>query len=818
MKRLIPWLLCTIYVSMGFSQAPTLPSIEDKTQGMQAYSGWFDFFYERSSDKVWLKIDKWDTEFLYVHALSAGVGSNDIGLDRGQLGGTKVVKFIRSGPKVLLIQPNYDYRAETDNPAENRAVKEAFAQSVIAGFKVGAQSGETVLVDMSDFLLRDAHNVMGRMKRSKQGSYRLDKSRSAMNLDRTRSFPQNIELDVMLTFSGEAQGAWVRSVTPSPEAVTVQQHHSFIQLPDDAYQPRTYDPRSGYMFLSYQDYGTPIDQPLVKRFIRRHRLEKKDPNAERSEAIEPIIYYLDPGIPEPVMSALREGAAWWNQAYEAAGYENAFQVKVLPEDADPLDVRYNVIQWIHRSTRGWSYGSSVYDPRTGEIIKGHVSLGSLRVRQDFLIAQGLVAAYEEGKEVDPRLKEMALARLRQLSAHEVGHTLGLVHNYTSSTVDRSSVMDYPHPYIQLKEGKIDFSAAYDIGIGEWDKQAITYGYQDFPEGTVESEALDNMLNEAFARGLNFLPDQDARPMGSSHPLAHLWDNGTYPTEEMERMLEVRKVALEAFGEDNIAMRQPMATLEEVLVPLYLSHRYQIEAVAKVIGGLEYTYSLRGDENPGTQIVPAVKQRKALEVLLSTLSPETLELPEKLIAMIPPHPLGYRRGRESFATRTGNTFDPIAAASSVANHSLSFLLHPDRASRLVEYHARNGDMPGLEEVLESLTTATIKADLGEGMAAEIQREVNDLAVKHMINLGLQKSTNPQVRALVMYHLGKLHEWLTELEPTKASWAAHYQYLAREIDQFLDEDDYELKLNIPKIPDGSPIGMGYGGIHINCGGVH
>ncbi|MEM6633388.1 MAG: zinc-dependent metalloprotease, partial [Bacteroidota bacterium] len=661
------------------------------------------------------------------------------------------------------------------------------------------------------FLLRDAHNVTGRMKRSKQGGYRLDKSRSSMNLDRTRNFPQNTEIDVRLTFSGEPQGAWVRSVTPSPDAVTVQQHHSFVQLPDDGYTPRPFDPRSGFMFLSYQDYGTPIDQPLVKRFIRRHRLEKKDPSAEKSEAVEPLVYYLDPGIPEPVMSALKEGAAWWNQAFEAAGYENAFQVEVLPEDADPLDVRYNVIQWVHRSTRGWSYGSSVYDPRTGEIIKGHVSLGSLRVRQDFMIAQGLVTAYEAGKEVDPRLMEMALARLRQLSAHEVGHTLGLVHNYTASAVDRSSVMDYPHPYIQLKGGEIDFSAAYDIGIGEWDKQAITYGYQDFPEGTDEAESLDNMLNAAFAGGLKFLPDQDARPFGSAHPLAHLWDNGTYPTVEMERLLTVRKAALESFGEENIAMRQPMATLEEVLVPLYLSHRYQVEAVAKVIGGLEYTYSLRGDSKPGTQIVSAGKQRKALEVLLSTLSPETLELPENLIAMIPPHPLGYRRGRESFSTRTGGTFDPIAAASSAANHTLTFLLHPDRAARLVEYHARDAAIPGLTEVLESLVDATIKANPAEGLTAEIQKEVNDLATKHMIHLGLQEATNPQVRALVMYHLQNLHEWLEERESATPEWAAHYQNLAREIDQFLDEDDYELELNIPKIPDGSPIGMFCNGMH-------
>ncbi len=788
------------------AQPSEIPSILDKTKGMAISSGYFDYFYEDNTDKMWLKIDKWDTEFLYVHALSAGIGSNDIGLDRGQLGGTKVVKFIRSGNKVLLIQPNYDYRAITDNPEEQRAVREAFAQSVIAGFKVAAQTEDQVLVDMSEFLLRDAHNVVGRLKRSKQGGYRLDKKRSAMNLDRTKNFPQNTEWDVLLTFEGEPQGGWVRSVTPSPEAITVQQHHSFIQLPDAGYTPREFDPRSGYMLLSYQDYGTPIDQPLVKRFIRRHRLEKKDPGAASSEAKEPIVYYLDPGIPEPVMSALKEGAEWWNQAYEAAGYENAFQVKVLPADADPLDVRYNVIQWVHRSTRGWSYGSSVYDPRTGEIIKGHVSLGSLRVRQDFLIAQGLVAAYEEGKDVDPRLEELALARLRQLSAHEVGHTLGLVHNYTASTVDRSSVMDYPHPYIRLVNGEVDFSAAYDVGIGEWDKQSITYGYQDFAEGVEEKTALNDILEKAFARGLRFLPDQDARPMGSSHPLAHLWDNGADAVKELTRLLELRKLAMENFGEKNIAMGQPLATLEEVLVPLYLSHRYQVEAVAKVLGGLEYTYSLRGEKgNTGTQIVSAERQRGALKALLQTLSPEVLEIPESILTMIPPHPLGYRRGRESFDVRTGNTFDPLAAASSSAHHTLSYLLHPHRANRLVEYHARKSGMPGLSEVLVQLFEETVQAEEAAGLAGEIRREVNMLAVKHVMHLGLSSEATYQVKALVDMHLNKLKDQIEVQGSSSVSQQAHLSLIAREIEQYLDEDDYEVKLEIPKIPDGSPIGM-------------
>ncbi len=567
---------------------------KSKTASMQKFEGYFNFFYDTRQDRVFLLIDKLDKEFLYVHSLAAGIGSNDIGLDRGQLGGRKVVKFIRVGPKVLLIQPNYDYRAESENSDERKAVEQAFAQSVIWGFKIDMEDEQGILVDATDFFMRDAHNVAGRLKGAKQGSYKLDKSRSAFYPAQIKAFPENVEFEATLTFTGTPQGRYISSVTPSSDAVTVRQHHSLIKLPDGNYRKRKFDPRASYSPLSYMDYATPIDEPIVQRFIRRHRLEKKDPTAAKSEAVEPIIYYLDRGAPEPVRSALMDGARWWNQAFEAAGYINAFQVKLMPEDADPMDVRYNLTQWVHRPTRGWSYGSSVSDPRTGEIIKGHVSLGSLRVRQDFLIAVGLLSPYVNDK-VPDTMKDMALARIRQLAAHEVGHTIGLAHNYSSSMDGRTSVMDYPHPYITIKEGKLDFSEAYDTKIGAWDKVSITYGYQDFPEGTDEDKALQEILRKAYQEdGLSFLSDQDARPPGSAHPRVHLWDNGNNATDELLRVLEVRQLALNNFSENNILPGQPMATLEESLAPIYFFHRYQVEATAKVIGGLYYTYALRGE--------------------------------------------------------------------------------------------------------------------------------------------------------------------------------------------------------------------------------
>lgn len=542
-------------------------SLTDKTADMQFYEGYFNFWWDAKEGKIWLEIDKLDQEILYVNSLAAGMGSNDIGLDRGQLGGTQIVIFERVGPKVLMRQPNYRYRASSENWLERKSVDEAFAQSVLWGFTISAEENGRVLVDATDFLLRDAHDVVGRLRGSNQGNYSVDRSRSAIYLPGTFNFPKNSEFEAILTYTGTGAGGWVRSVTPSANAITVRLHHSFIELPDDNYKPRKMDPRAGYFGINYQDYSAPIGGDFVQRFISRHRLEKKDPASPMSEAVEPIVYYLDNGTPEPIRSALLDGARWWSEAFEAIGYKDAYRVEILPADAHPLDVRYNVIQWVHRSTRGWSYGASVTDPRTGEIIKGHVSLGSLRVRQDFMIAEGLLGPYADGSDPDPRMLEMALARIRQLSAHEIGHTLGIAHNFASSVNDRASVMDYPHPKVIVKEdGSFDLSEAYAVGMGAWDIQAIAYGYQHFPENTNEDEALDAILRETIDRGLLYITDRDARPQGGAHPDAHLWEYGSDHISQMDHILQIRQLALQRFSDNMIRYGRPMAELEDVPVP------------------------------------------------------------------------------------------------------------------------------------------------------------------------------------------------------------------------------------------------------------
>ena len=761
------------------------------------YQGFMDFSYNDDSGKIILEIDNLDNEFLYINSLSRGVGNNDLGLDRGQLGNSRIVYFTKRGNKILLIQPNLRYISNSSNELENKAVEEAFARSVLFGFEIVEKSTDSYKIDLTPFLLNDAHGVSQRLRFSNSGSYSLNKSMSAVDLERTKAFPNNIEFDVLLTFTGNPSGSLVRSVTPTASNLTVNQHHSFVKLPDDNYNKRKFDPRSGSNPFIVYDYSTPIDEKLEQRFIVRHRLNKKNPNDEMSEPVEPIIYYIDNGTPEPVKTALIEGGNWWNQAFESAGYKNAFRIEVLPEDADPMDVRYNLIQWIHRSTRGWSYGASIVDPRTGEIIKGQVSLGSLRVRQDYMILSGLV---DNPNDIQNKslIKKTSLDRIRQLSAHEIGHTLGFAHNYISSANNRSSVMDYPHPKIDLVDGKISIADAYSENIGDWDKVSVEYAYRDFPNTKNENNELDKIINEAQKNSLYFLSDSDSRPVGSANPFSHLWDNGELPYKELNKLLKVRDLALKNIDLDNLVDGEPYDRIEDILVPIYMLHRYQIEAAAKAIGGVDYLYFVKNNNNDKVKFVDSKLQRKSLESLLSVLKPKNLVLPNNLFDILSPRSFRNPRTRENFVSNTGVAFDYINTSSSLINHTLTFLLNPERINRINQQNIFGDNILTLENYLAEISKSIFDNKKLNTYEESVNKNTSSLYLDHLFMAFNNSSTNDLSKSII---LASIMDTMKNLSTNPNNYN---RFLINKIDGFLNNPDQYKPIEKTKIPDGSPIG--------------
>jgi hypothetical protein len=794
------------------SPATDAGNVLGRLESLEHHEGFIDFYWDDAKGRLLLRIERFDEPFLYQTSLARGVGSNDLGLDRGQLGSDSIVEFERSGPKVLLVANNLRYRASGDDPDEQRAVEESFARSVLWGFEsVGEQDG-AVIVDATDFFLRDAHGMAASLADAGEGSYEPDASRSAIFLPRTRAFADNSEVEVVVTYRGKPTGPFLSTVVPDPMLITVHLHHSFIRLPDEDYRPLPYDPRAGLIGLRYggsgfYDYGSEIGEPLTVAYARRHRLEKKEPTAESSEAIEPLVYYVDRGAPEPVRTALLEGARWWNQAFEAAGYKDAFRVELMPEGADPMDVRYNVIQWVHRSTRGWSYGSSIVDPRTGEIMKGHVTLGSQRVRQDYMIAEGLLAPYADGEDVPEAMLEMALQRIRQLSAHEVGHTIGIEHNFAASTQDRASVMDYPFPLVRFDaDGNLDLSQAYTGEIGAWDKRVVLYGYQDFPEGSDDAAARAQILEETIASGLKYVHDSDSRAVGSAHPDGNLWDNGADAIEELEHLMQVRSHALANFSQRNVRNGRPLATLEEVLVPIFLLHRYQVEAVGKLIGGQYFNYAWRGDgQGPGTPVAPA-RQRRAMQALFDTMSPVALRVPREVVDLIPARPPGYPRSRETFPSRTGGTFDPFGPADSAAALILDVLLDPSRAERMNVLHARQAEQPPFSELLNELLQASWLSARQPGEAGAIQRRTGSQVLERLMLLGNDPKAGNDVQAQALDSVGQLERWLAGRVggETDAAWRAHYAHARLQIERMREDPKSLEQIEQVEPPPGSPIG--------------
>ena len=786
-------------------------SVESVLLNTQQMPGFIPLHWDGEKGRLYADISDIEGPFIYYNGLSHGLGSNDLGLDRGRLGDTFLVEFRKVGKKVFLAALNTKYTARSEDAQERRAVAEAFAESIIWGFAVVESSPDSLVIDLTDFALSDATGIADLLAARGEGSFKIDESRSAIYTPKTKSFPDNTEIDATLTFTGKSKGRILGTVAPNADAITVHGHHSFIRLPDDGYQPLPYDARAGYIHsgeatLVY-DYASPIDAPIKSAFARRHRLEKVDPTAEISEAVEPIVYWVDSGAPEPVKSALIEGALWWNQAFEAAGYKDAFQVKVLPPDADPMDIRYNVIQWVHRSTRGWSYGSSIRDPRTEEILKGHVTLGSLRVRQDYLIAEGLIAPYDENGDSVGQLSEFALARIRQLSAHEVGHTLGIAHNFSASADGRASVMDYPHPLVTLNdEGKVVLSDAYDVGIGDWDKRAVIWGYQDFPDEVSDAAGRAEIIAETLASGLSFVADEHARigsrgSAGPAHPKGSLWDNGADPVAELNRMMQLRAAVLNDFSERTIQSGRPMASLEDVLVPAFLMHRYQVQAAATVLGGQSFTYAMRGDGQVPNERVAATDQRAALSAMLATLEPSVLNIPERVTSLIPPRPPQSGASRELFPRHTGYVFDPMAAASTAALITLDQLTDHKRAARLNNQHRVDTSLPSFGEVLTILIDDRWP-ETKDPELLSIERAVQLLLVDRLAGLLANAQAAPQVRADALDALSKMKRRAERSRVKDPASGAHMKYLANRVMAIIENPETYSAGDLT-VPPGSPI---------------
>ena len=763
-----------------------------QVSGLEARSGLLDLHLDRKSGRVLALVPAPSGprglvgEYLYLEGISTGLGSKPVGLDRGQLGEARLVELRRVGSRLLLEAPNLRFRAVGAPPAESEAVRESFATSVLWATEILAEdAGGRLLADWTGFLVRDAHGVASALSAAGQGSWALDRERSAVDLASCLAFPRNVVFESLLTFTATSPGAEVRAVAPDPQAVSLVLHQSLVALPEPGYRPRAWDPRTGSFAIEFADYAAPLASSIETRWVVRHRLERTDPSAEHSPAREPIVYYVDRATPEPVRSALVEGALWWRDAFAAAGFDDAFRVELLPEGAHPLDVRYNVVQWVHRATRGWSYGTAIVDPRTGEILKGHVSLDSLRVRQDRLLFEGLAGAKATGTGAADDPIQLALARIRQLAAHEVGHTLGLAHNFAGSTAGRASVMDYPAPLVTVREdGELDFSRAYGVGVGAWDRAAIRWAYAEFPPGADEAAALERTVGETLAQGLLFLSDADARPAGAAHPLAGLWDNGADPVAALGRTMRVRRIALARFGERSLAAGEPLARLEEVFATVYLHHRFQLAAAAKSLGGLFYRHARAGDGQAPSEPVAPERQRRALEAVLATLAPAELDVPDGVFARLPPRPPDVATSREQFGGRTQPAFDALGAAATAADLALSALLEPARAARLVDFHRRDAQQPDFTEVLQALSDRLFADPAALApREAEIARVVQRGYVERLFDLSDDGRAAPWVRTRADAALSDLLQRLERLEPLDAIERAHLAGLSAEIGRHL-----------------------------------
>jgi hypothetical protein len=701
---------------------PAMPTIAARTVGLERRDGFVPVVLDRRTGSAWLQLPAGGTRLLLCATLATGLGSNPVGLDRGKVGGCYVARFQPVGSTQILVLENWRFRSTLPgNPAHAKSVEEAFAPSTVASLPVVAQDSGRVLVDAAELLRRDWLDVAGTLEQTGQGGYAVGRERSFVYEPATRAYPQNTELEMALSFEAKARpGAIVATIAPDGRAFTVRQHLTLAPLPDDGYRPRDLDPRMNFFSVHFKDYAQPVEAPLERHWIARHRLERENPSDPRSPIRNPIVYYVDRGIPEPIRTATLEGARFWVEAFDRAGLKGGFRVELLPEGADPMDIRYNVVQWENRNERGWSFGEALVDPRTGEIVKGLAKMDSHRGRTAYNLVAALAGAETAAD------THFVLGRIRQVTAHEIGHTLGMAHNYIASSYGRGSVMDYPAPRVRLgPDSEIDLSDAYATGPGKYDVLSVRWGYGIFPPDH-EVDSLRAIVSEALRDGLLFLSDADARPDFASDPRTNLWDDQATPEAFLRDQLAVRRRAMAQFGLRNIRNGEPVATLQERFAPLYFFHRFAVRSVAKVIGGVEYQNAVAGDGQQETRVIPGPRQRAALLQLLGSLAPRELSIPDTILILLGPRPFGYPDSVELFRSRAQPIFDEFGAAGAMAWLVLDPLLQRDRLARLIQQAAHDRSQLSLGELL-----ATMKAKIWD---APPERSPRDAALRRVVQLG------------------------------------------------------------------------------------